>query len=517
VKGKKKTKAKDGVLLVLDVGTGSVRGVLFDLEGRIVQKETRARTYLPDPSGEPMTQIFDTGILWSNICDLTRALIRQSGVPRESILAVSTTCQRLSYLFLDKDGEALYAGPNLDPRGVYTQAEIENLLGREYYELTGQFPPLTSALARILWYRLLQPETCDRIRTVLMLNDWVQYKLCGEMRSEVTAASGSGFLEVKTGVWSRKIAKTFGLDQDLFPPLVPAGEVIGGVLPGAAGETGLKPGTPVVVSGADTQCALLGGGLWGPDQIGIVAGTTAMICRSLDAPYVDPEKRLWASCHIEPKSWILEANLTWAGTVLLWIQNLLGLATKRTSEGVDMYAWMEKEASAVPPGAGETYAFLGPMIMNEESFFLVRPGVFFFPPPAHPLTESPAQAGHFFRAILENIAFALRGNMEQIRAVKPFYPDRVFLTGGMASNNLFCRIVSDCLEMPVFVGHIREATALGAAICAAAGIGAFPGLSDAQKGLVRMDMLIEPEADQGPIYQEAFLRWKDLYQKIIDL
>ena len=443
--------------------------------------------------------------------------MKKSKVRPESILAVSATCQRLSYLFLDEQRTVVYAGPNLDARGAFTQSDIEDRLGRDYYQLTGQYPPLTSALARLLWFKLERPDTYARIRTVLMLNDWALYRLCGEIRSEVTAASASGVLEVKHRQWCRKIQKAFELEESLFPSLVPAGEVIGTVLPDAATETGLKAGTPVVVSGADTQCALLGAGLLGPDQIGVVTGTTAMICRSLGSPYIDPGKRLWTSCHLEPKSWILEANTQWAGAVLQWIQALLTSVSRPTKTNANMYGWMEKQASQAPAGSGETLAFLGPILMDEENFITVRPGVFFFPPPAHPLTESPVQAGHFFRAILENIAFALRGNMDRILAVTPFRPDQIYLTGGLANNRLFCRIVSDCLDIPVFVGRTREASALGCAVCSAAGIGAFSSMEDSQKALVHKELLIEPEDGNRSIYQTAYERWKEIYQKIADL
>jgi len=347
-----------------------------------------------------------------------------------------------------------------------------------------------------------------------MLNDWVLYKLCGEMRSEVTSASGSGILEIAAQQWSPRIQRTFDLDQSLFPPVARAGEVIGAVLPETGIETGLKPGTPVVVSGADTQCALLGAGMWGPDQTGIVSGTTAMVCRSMDSPYVDPEKRLWTSCHMESRSWILEANAQLAGSVLQWIRDLMAHAFQPGFKDVDIFAWMEKKASYIPPGSAEAYAFLGPIIMDQENFVGLRPGVFFFPPPAHPMTTSPVRAGHFFRALLENIAFAMRGNLEQIRSVKPYEPDRIFLTGGLAKSRLFCQILSDCLELPVFVGQIYEASALGSAICAAQGIGAFSSLEAAQKECVQMDTVISPNKENAEVYQPAYARWKELYHKI---
>jgi sugar (pentulose or hexulose) kinase len=507
-------KSNDGYLLALDGGTGTVRAVLFNLEGDLIHQEVRPRIYGPDPLGGEFLQVFDAKAFWSEICLLIRTILHDAGIPAESVLAVSATGQRFSYVFLGDRDEVLYAGPNLDGRGAYLQGDIEDRLGMQYYLLTGQWPPLTSALARFLWFQREAPAIFSRIRTVLMFNDWMLYKLCGEKHTEVTAASASGLLDVRARSWSGIIRNAFEIDASLLPPIARAGETIGRVLPQAAEETGLKPGTPVVVGGADTQCALLGGGVWGADQVGIAAGTTAPVCRVMDSPYVDPEKRVWTSCHLESAGWILEANTPWAGYVLQWARDILARTAERSCMSVDIYGWMEEQASQTPPGAGDTFGFVGPAIMVERNFQLIRPAIFFFPPPAHPVTESPAHVGHFLRAILENIVFAIRANYEQILSIKVSEFAPIHLTGGLAKSRLFCQMISDCLDLPVVVARIREGSALGAAICGAVGIGTFSDLAAAQKALVQKDSLFEPNEENASLYQAAYERWRAIYEKI---
>ncbi len=509
--------SRDGHLLSLDIGTGTVRGVLFDLQGQLVHQETRARYYFSDPSGVPFLENFAPAVLWTNICELIHALLHHRGVSAESILAISATAQRFSYLFLDDQDEALYAGPNLDARGAYSQGDIDERLGNDYYLTTGQWPPLTSALARLLWFQREAVDIFSRISTIMMLNDWALYKLCGEKHSEVTAASASGFLDVNTRQWSQKIPDVFGINSDLFPPLFPSGEVIGQVHGQASQETGLKAGTPIVVGGGDTQCALLGAGMWGPDQVGIVAGTTAPLCLAIPSPVVDPGKRAWTSCHVEPQSWILESNSQWAGSVIQWLADLLTSAAGPSCVKSNIFEWMEQKASEVPPGSQDTRAFLGPSIMNQESFISVPPGVIYFPPPAHPMTESPVQAGHFIRAAMENIAFALRGNFEQISSIKSFQPDQIYVTGGLARSQLFCQILSDCLGLPVIVERFKEGSALGAAVCAASGIGAFSDMATVQKELVQQDKVFQASLQNRSIYQTAYDSWRNIYKKTTDL
>jgi autoinducer 2 (AI-2) kinase len=507
-------KSEEDCLLTLDGGTGTVRALLFNLRGERVHQATRARSYLPDPLGGEFIRIFDAKRFWSDTCDLVRGTLDATGMRPEAIRAVSVTAQRFSYVFLDQHGKVLYAGPNLDARGFYAQEQVESRLGEEYYVLTGQWPPLSSALARLLWFQEQAPSVFERIRTILMLNDWMLYKLCGEKHGEVTAASGSGFLDVAGRQWSEKILAAFGLDAGLLPPLARAGEVIGEVHAGAARETGLHPGTPVIVGGADTHCALLGAGMRHAGELGVVAGTTAPVCLLMDTPYVAPEKHFWTSCHLDPSAWVLEANSQWAGYVLQWMKDLLLKLRERPSTDSEIYAWIEQKASAASPGAGGTLAFLGTTVVDEAKYYDVPPGVFHFPPPAHPVMAEPARGRDFLRALLESIVFALRGNQELLLRTKPCAPERVYLTGGMANSRLFCQILADCLHVPVFVGRIREASALGAAICAAAGIRAFPDLTAAQKALVHQDEQMEPAEANRAVYQATYERWRELYDKV---
>ena len=191
-------KRLEGYLLSLDVGTGSVRCVLFDLAGRIVFRQMAPRSYRSDAAGDPFLRSFDAGLLWKQICLLTRSMFAATEIAPGTVLAVSATCQRFPNIFLDGKGGEVYAGPNLDTRGIFTQGRIEETIGEEYYRITGQWPPLLSGLARLLWFRQEEPDVFSGIRTVFMLDDWVLYRLSGERGSEASAASGSGFLDLKT-------------------------------------------------------------------------------------------------------------------------------------------------------------------------------------------------------------------------------------------------------------------------------------------------------------------------------
>jgi sugar (pentulose or hexulose) kinase len=220
---------------------------------------------------------------------------------------------------------------------------------------------------------------------------------------------------------------------------------------------------------------------------------------------------------VQPGTWILEANSQWSGSIYQWLAGFFQGAGIRPSARRSVYDWMEAQAQGLPPGANDTFACLGPILMDAKLFHLVRPGVFLFPPPGHLMTESPVMPAHFIRATLENIAFAMRGNIELACGSQTSPLDGLFLTGGLAKSRLFCQILADCTGLVVRVGRESEGTALGAAVCAAAGIRAFPDMASAQKGLVHLDRLVEPSSENTELYQPAYERWRELYAKTEEL
>ena len=133
------------------------------------------------------------------------------------------------------------------------------------------------------------------------------------------------------------------------------------------------------------------------------------------------------------------------------------------------------------------------------------------------MTESPAMPGHLIRATLENIAFCMRGNLELVCSLKENHPNCLFVTGGLCKSRLFCQILADCTGLPIRVGRELEGSALGAAVCAAAGIKVAQGLEGAQRQLVHLEHTFEPIASNTEIYQPIYERWVELYGKMDEL
>ena len=87
----------------------------------------------------------------------------------------------------------------------------------------------------------------------------------------------------------------------------------------------------------------------------------------------------------------------------------------------------------------------------------------------------------------------------------------MIFASGASKGLLWCQILADVLQVPVHTRVVKEATALGAAICAGAGVGLYPDIPSAAQELVQEERIYQPDPANGPVYEEVFQRWQAAY------
>ncbi|MCA9771880.1 MAG: hypothetical protein KC466_05700, partial [Myxococcales bacterium] len=294
-------------LLALDAGTSGGKALVFDEEGHLLGAASEPWDYTSPPGLEMVGKEFDADAFWAALARAARAALEAAGA--KSVDAVAATGMRQGNVFLAADGRVLLAAPNLDARGLLYAMEVESAVGADrLYALTGHYPPWIFAAARLEWLRREAPEGYARLERVLTIADWVTWKLCGEAVAEPTGASETMLFDVARRAWSDEILDALNISRAHLPDVRDGGVVAGKLTRAAAGALGLSAGTPVAVGGADTELALLGAGLTDVGQVGIVLGSTAPVQCVLSEPRMDPDQRLWTSCHAIPDRWVIESN-----------------------------------------------------------------------------------------------------------------------------------------------------------------------------------------------------------------
>lgn len=494
--------------MALDVGTGAGRAVLVDVEGREIYSGYQEWTFDYPPDAQPGGVSFDPNRFWQVLGSASRQAMAKAGISADQVVGVSSTSLREGFVLLDKQGKEIWAVPNRDARAWAEAPVIGEQYGPAMYEASGHWPSAGMAPPRFAWLQRHQPHIIEQAVKLLMINDWVLYKLSGELACEPTNGAETCLLDIRTHTWRDDLIRACGVSPDLFPPVLSCGTLLGKVTQAAAEVTGLRVGTPVVVGGADTQCGVLGSGLQAAGQVCAVAGTTTPNQMVLQEAVIDSKRRTWSAPYCIPGYWVLESNAGATGIVQRWFRDsFCGLEVAeaaRTNE--DPYVLMEQLARQSPIGCTGITGMVGPRIMNVSaapapwlSGFIVRDN--------RQLIAEGDSRKHFMRAVLESHAYGIRGNCAQIEEVSGRTIDSIVVCGGCSASDFWMQMLADATGVPTVRPRFREASSVGTAICSGVGIGAYADFAQGIATLVRMDQRFEPQHENKAAYDAAYQQW----------
>ncbi|MBW2448755.1 MAG: FGGY-family carbohydrate kinase, partial [Deltaproteobacteria bacterium] len=454
-------------LLGLDVGGGGGRCLLVDAEsGASLAASRRWEHPVVEGTGGTGSSV-DLPGLWRKLGEASREVMARAGAKPGQVAGVSASAMRFGSVVVDGAGEAIQSGPNRDARGAGEAIALAVEHGEGLAAATGHWPAPIMPAARLLHLKKNDPAGFERAASLLALNDWLIFRLCGAIATDASMAGSTGLYRADERGWAWEWIDRLGLPRELFPEVRDAGGRAGELSTDAAEVLGLAAGTPVGIGGGDTQCGLLGSGVTAAGGIGAVAGTTTPVQLVCAQRPNDPEFRLWVGHHVVPGLWVAESNAGPTGEVLDWVGRFLA------PDAPNPAARVLAEAATEPPGARGLRSTLGAQVGNARALSLPVGDLTI----CHMATEGEAGRPAFARAVVEGMAFALRGNVEPLLEIggAATHP-ALHMTGGMSRSDIWNQLAADVLERPVRVGPQPEATSLGAAICAGVAAGVFESL-----------------------------------------
>jgi len=387
----------------------------------------------------------------------------------------------IDYGLLDRDG-ALLGNPysHRDPRTEGVAAQVVAEIGaEEMYAVTGLQQLPFSTLYQLVAAR--GTAALESAQTLLLLPDLIAYWLTGELGAERTNASTTQLYDVRTGTWSRELAKRLGLPWSILPPLREAGSVIGPLLPEVAADLGVAAGAavPVIAVGShDTASAVVGVPFGSEPAAYISSGTWSLVGLELDQPVLTEEARL--------------ADFTNEGGVdgtIRFLKNVMGLWV--LSESVRFWQAAGVPGTDLPTLLAGAAHHPGGAVVDIDDRSLLPVGTATDPMPARlvalaratgpGLEEDPIAVT---RCILDSLALAYRRHLRTAAALAGRDVEVVHVVGGGARNELLCQLTADACGRPVLAGPI-EAAALGNVLVQARALGVdLPDLA-AMRALIR--------------------------------
>ena len=424
-------------------------------------------------------------------------LLSASGVDRARVRGVGVSGQQHGLVVLDAEDQVVR------PAKLWcdtTTAEETQELSKDL----GRAVPTGFTAPKILWMKRHEPELWDRVRSVLLPHDYINFRLTGGKTMEAGDASGTGFFDPVTRTFDSRAAERIDPRLvEMLPPILSPGSPAGVLSAEGAALLGLNEGILVAAGGGDNMMSAIGSGATSPGVVVVSLGTSGTAFTYSDRPVIDPEGLIAPFC-----------DSTGGWLPLLCVMNMTGVTEEVQAafegQGENLEA-LTRAAARVPPGS-DGLLFL-PFLQGERVPNLpeatgaltgIRPGLL--------------RRGHLFRAALEGTSLSLGLGMERMEKLG-IAVDSVRLVGGGSRNPLWREILADVLEVPVARLAEPESAALGAALQALWTVRREAG-DDVSADAVAVPFVrtegevISPDPARSRVYRNARSRFHELTQRV---
>ncbi|NDI35541.1 FGGY-family carbohydrate kinase [Chengkuizengella sediminis] len=502
-------------VLTIDIGTQSVRTLVFDGKGHLIDfaRVIFSPAYFSPESGwaEQHPEYY-----WKCVAESSEKLFSQGKVKKDSIVSVSITTQRGTMVNLDAEKNPLRSAILwLDQRRSTKLPKVGGAW-QLLFHLAGLNKTLhyLQAEAEANWLKEFQPEIWEKTSHYLMISGYINYKLTDEIVDSIGSQVGYLPFDYKKLAWSKKSHwkwKAIPVKEQMLPNLVQPGEQLGVITKEAAKQTGIPEGLPVIAGATDKACEVLGTGCLLPHQGSIGYGTTATINVN-SKKYLEPIKLIPPYPSASPGEYNLEVQTFRGFWMVSWFKEQFANEELQLASnlGVPAEEILDDLVSDIPPGS------LGLVLQPFWS-----PGIRYPRPDAKGAIigfGGVHTKGHFYRALLEGLAYSIREGRERIEKRTKVPMTELIVCGGGSNSDKMMQITADVFHLPAIRPAISEASGLGAAILAAAGAGLHPNIETAVKEMTKKAQVFEPMKENVKIYDELYSQvYQKMYKKLTPL
>lgn len=493
-------------VLAIDQGTTSSRAIIFDKSGSIISTGQLEHEQIFPKAGWVE---HDPEEIWRNVREVIGQALSKANLTRHDIASIGITNQRETAVVWERaTGKPVYNA--IVWQDTRTQSIVDRLAGDagvdRYKETVGL--PLATYFSgtKIVWILENVEGAREKAEAGELMfgttDTWVLWNLTGGVNggvhaTDVTNASRTLFMDLKTLSWREDILADFNVPISMMPEIRSSSEVYG-----EAESNSLLRETPISGILGDQQAATFGQAAFDAGEAKNTYGTGNFIIFNTDEEIIHSKNGLLTTLGYklgdQPAHYALEGSIAVTGSLIQWLRDNLGMVVNASET--------EALATSVDDNGGAYFvpAFSGlfaPYWRSDARGALVG------------LTRY-VKKEHIVRAALEATAFQTREVIDAVNADSGVPLTELKVDGGMIANNFLMQFQADILGVPVIRPVVAETTALGAAYAAGLAVGFWSDLDDLRKNW-QEDSRWEPQ--MGEEERERLLRsWKKAVTKTFD-
>lgn len=493
-------------LLGTDIGTSGTKTILMDTQGKLIAQNLQEYDVLtPKPLwAEQWPEVWEHAALASikntiaesgvNPQDIRgiaiSGLYGGSGIPLDELMNPVRPCM----IWMDRraDEEASWVLENI---GEEKLLEITHNGADPYYGYT-----------KILWMKNHEPENWEKTRLFLPPNDYVIYKMTGEIAIDYSSAGNiGGIFDMNRREWSEEMLEAMGIPLSMMPQkIVESTDIVGGLTEEMAQELGLWEGIPVIAGGIDCGAANIGLGVFDSGIYAAAIGTSMCAALISDKPVKGKGLIVWPYLYDAKKLSYYFAGGATAGAIVKWFRNTICQFEVEAEKagGPKAYDVLNAEAEKLP--AGSEGLVVLPYFMGERS----------------PVWDSDAKGtilglslthtrAHLYRAFLEAVAYSLRNAME---ATGENLGEYILLAGGVTKSKVWRQIFADVTGYPVVCPIYDVEANMGDVMLAGIGTGLLT--YEQVKQWQVLDEKIMPNQQNHEKYNEYYAVYQSMYENL---
>lgn len=476
----------------IDLGTSSVKVLLMTKEGHIVDEATvEYPVFYPKANWAEQ----NPEDWWQGTLEALKILIQNNPSQKSAIRGIGFSGQMHGMVALDQIGQVLT--PAIiwcDQRTESACEAITEHFGKEgLSELVGNMALTGFTAPKIMWLKENHPELFNQVHKFLLPKDYINYRLSGNYATDYSDASGMLLLDVKHKCYSEEMLKYVGISELQLPKLHESFDVTGVLSDAVKAELGIDQEVLIVSGAGDQAAGAIGTGTVSEGIVSVTLGTSGVVFAAHDAYHVDQQNRMHAFCHANGKYHSMGVMLSAANCLKWWSEQIA-------------VADIESLLSEIDESISET-VFL-PYLMGERTPY-----------------PNPYARGTFIgmdmstsrkdmtKAVLEGVAFGLKDSLDILMDMGVSVGE-IRVIGGGAKSIKWRQILADVFGRTIVGINTNQGGALGAAILAAVGDGAYESVEAATEQIIKTTDAVHPDAQRHNQYLKKHQKYKALYEKL---